>query len=84
MQIGIYNVNVAAKDSQNATTSATVGSFEVERPPQVKPVAAAFPTQEVELGVGIVSLIALIVIALLLWKRTVRTAATAAVAAPAT
>jgi hypothetical protein len=84
LQIGIYNVNVAVKDSQNATTSATVGSFEVERPLQVEPAAAAFPIQEVELGVGMVSLIALIIIALLLWKRTLRTTATAAAAAPAT
>jgi hypothetical protein len=58
---GVYNIHVAAGDSDGGQTTANIGSFEI--------VGAAIPVQEIGLGVGIMALIALIAIAMLLWKR---------------
>jgi hypothetical protein len=58
---GVYNIHVAASDSDGGQTIANIGSFEI--------VGAAIPVQEIGLGVGIMALIALIAIAMLLWKR---------------
>jgi hypothetical protein len=57
------------QDSQGARTSATVGSFEVEKAPEPKPTAAEFPVEVAGLGVGILTLGMLVVIALLLLRR---------------
>ncbi len=70
MQTGVYDVHVLIWDSQGATTSATVGSFEVEHAAEAKPAAAEFWIEELSLGIGTISLVTLIAIALLIWKRT--------------
>jgi hypothetical protein len=60
---GIYQVLVTTKDHMGATTTATIGYFEVT------PVAAEFPYREATFGIGIAGLIVLLIAALLLFMR---------------
>jgi hypothetical protein len=69
MPTGIYSIHVAMRDSQGARTSATVGSFEVEKAPEPKPSVAEFSVDVAGLGVEILTLVMLVGIALLLLRR---------------
>ncbi len=63
MEEGIYYVRATIKDSQDAETTGSIGSFEVKLAPIV------YPIKEIGLGVGIIALVALIAIVAMLWRR---------------
>jgi hypothetical protein len=60
---GVYQVTATLKDSNGASTTASIGHFEV------KVVAAGFPIREATFGIGVAGLILLIIAVLLMFMR---------------